>query len=361
MSSPNPKLTFGLRLQQARKMAGLSLRELSDKIDRAVSHTALAKYEKGQMMPDSSLLAVLSQTLGQSPDFFFRPPKLKLTDVRFRKMARLARTTEDAIRDSALDYFERYAEIEELLGIAKPFTNPLGSRVVATPDEAEQQAKALRQAWQLGADPIPNVIAMLEGKGIKIQEIPTDDRHFDGLCATTEAGPVIAIASWLNSNVLRKRMTVVHELAHVVLTLPEKLAEKAEEKLIARFAGAFLLPADSLREQFGRHRSAITLQELIQLKVFYGTSITAIMMRAWQLELITAAVHQRFWSEWGRQWRQAQSEPGDEACQLRETPQRFRLLVHRAAAEQVISLSKGAALLGVTLGQFREEVSRVMT
>ncbi len=360
MPSQNPKATFGFRLQQARKMAGLSLRELSDKIDRAVSHAALAKYEKGQMMPDSSLLVILSRTLGQSPDFFFRPSKLKLTDVRFRKMARLARTTEDAIRDSALDYFERYAEIEELLGIAKPFTNPLGSRVIATAEEAEAQAKALRREWHLGHDPIPNVIAMLEGKGIKIQEIQTEDRHFDGLCATTEAGPVIAIASWLNSNVLRKRMTVVHELAHVVLTLAEKLAEKDEEKLISRFAGAFLLPADSFREQFGRHRSAITLEELIQLKVFYGVSITAIMMRAWQLGLISAAVHNRFWSEWGMKWRQAQCEPGDDACPLHETPQRFRLLVHRAAAEQVISLSKGATLLGVTLGEFRDELSRVM-
>lgn len=341
-------------------MAGLSLRELSDKIDRAVSHAALAKYEKGQMMPDSSLLVVLSRTLGQSPDFFFRPPMLKLTNVRFRKMARLARTTEDAIRDSALDYFERYAEIEELLGIAKPFSNPLGVRAIATPDEAETQAKVLRKEWKLGNDPIPNVIVMLEGKGIKIQEVQTEDRHFDGLCATTEAGPVIAIASWLNGNILRKRMTVVHELAHVVLTLPKKLSEKDEEKLIARFAGAFLLPADSFREQFGRHRSAITLDELIQLKIFYGASITAIMMRAWQLGLITAAVHNRFWSEWGIKWKQAQCEPGDEACQLRETPQRFRLLVHRAAAEQVISLSKGASLLGVTLGEFREGLRKVM-
>lgn len=361
MSSSNPKATFGLRLQQARKMAGLSLRELSDKIDRAVSHAALAKYEKGLMMPDSSLLTVLSRTLGQSPDFFLRPPTLKLTDVRFRKMARLARTAEDAIRDSALDYFERYAEIEELLGIAKPFTNPLGVRAIASPEDAEDQAKALRKEWHLGHDPIPNVIAMLEGKGIKIQEIQTEDRHFDGLCATTEAGPVIAIASWLNGNILRKRMTVVHELAHVVLTLPKRLAEKDEEKLIARFAGAFLLPADSFREQFGRHRSAITLDELIQLKIFYGASITAIMMRAWQLGLISAAIHNRFWSEWGIQWKRAQCEPGDDDCQLRETPQRFRLLVHRAAAEQVISLSKGASLLGVTLGEFREGLRKVMT
>jgi Zn-dependent peptidase ImmA (M78 family)/transcriptional regulator with XRE-family HTH domain len=339
-------------------MAGLSLRELSDRLEGAVSHAALAKYEKGEMMPNSTLVTELARLLQQPVDFFFRPPQLEFQSVRFRKMVRLARRAEDSLREQALDYFERYAQIEAVLGVAKPFKNPLASPTVSVPEEAAAKADELRKAWHLGSDPIPDVIELLENKGIKIQEARTDDRHFDGLCASTEAGPVIVIASWLNENLLRKRMTTIHELAHVLLKMPDGVEPKIEERLVGRFAGAFLLPAETFREGFGHSRKAITLHELIQLKLHFGVSITAIIMRASQLGLITDATAKRFWSGWGAEWRKARKEPGDELYCGREKPARFPQLVHRAAAEEMISLSKGAALLGQRLGEFRAELQQ---
>jgi len=359
MEKFNIKNTFAHRLRQARTMEGLSLRELSQLIGQAVSHAALAKYEKGEMMPDSSLLARLSRVLGQQPDFFLRLPTLELGNVRFRKMARLSPTLEKAVQEKAVDHFERYAEVEEILGLAKPFTNPLKPSPVRTMEDAEGQARELRQQWKLGHDPIPGIISLLESKGIMIHEVETTDRHLDGLCALTQAGPVIVIASWLNSNPLRKRMTTVHELAHLLLRLPEGVEAKEEEKLVGRFAGAFLLPAESFRDQFGKHRSVITLEELIQLKIFYGASIMSIMMRARHLDLISEATYRRFWMECGCKWRQQQGEPGDNLYQVKEEPVRFKMLVYRAAAEQLITLSKGAGLLKVPLGKFREELQQV--
>ena len=152
MEKSNIKTTFAHRLRQARTMAGLSLRELSQQIGQAVSHAALAKYEKGEMMPDSSLLTKLCRVLGQQPDFFLRAPTLELGNVRFRKMARLSSTLEKAIQEKALEHFEGYAEIEEILGLAKPFVNPLKSSLVRTMDDAEAQARELRKEWKLGHD-----------------------------------------------------------------------------------------------------------------------------------------------------------------------------------------------------------------
>lgn len=359
MSDPAPTSSFGHRLRQARTMQGLSLRELADAIDGAVSHAALAKYEKGLMMPDSRLLAQLCRVLGQSPAFFLRPPTLQLGAVRFRKMARLSATHEAELREKAADYFERYAAIERVLGLDKPFDHPLKNLKVRSPEDAEHAADALRKAWKLGHDPIPNVLYMLEAHGIKIQIAPTEDRHFDGLCAHTTAGPVIVLASWLDTNRLRKRMTAVHELGHLLLALPSNLSEREEEKIVDRFAGAFLLPADAFRIQFGGRRTALTLEELIQLKLFYGVSIMAIMIRAKQLDLIPEAVYRRFWTEHGDKWKRDQKEDGDELYRQQEEPVRFKMLVYRAAAEQQISLSKGAELLDVPLGEFRKELGQV--
>lgn len=337
-------------------MAGLSLRELAERLDGVVSHTALAKYEKGEMLPDGGLTARLAKVLGQSVDFFFRPVELSLQSVRFRKMARLSKTVEDSLRERATDYFERYSQVEAVLGLAGPFKNPLRRNLVSNADEAEACADALRKAWALGSDPIPSVVELLESKGIKIQEAETEDRHFDGLCALTEQGPVIVIAAWLSENLLRKRMTAVHELAHVLLRIPDDIAEKIEEKLVARFAGALLLPAQSFKEAFGAHRSAITLHELIELKLHFGASISAIILRAHQLKLISDATAKRFWQGWGKEWKQAQQEPGDADYRGREQPTRFPQLVYRAAAEEIISISKGASLLNARLGFFRKEL-----
>lgn len=340
-------------------MEGLSLRELSEAIKGAVSHAALAKYEKGQMMPDSELLVQICRVLHKSPDFFLRTPKLELKEVRFRKMARLALTHERALMEKARDYFERYSEAEWLVGVEHSFDNPLKKMRVETFEDAEKCARELRNAWHLGNDPIPNVISMLEAKGVKIQIAATEDRHFDGLCSDSSVGPLIVIASWLNANPLRRRMTLIHELGHLLLNLPVNMEEKVEENLISRFAGAFLISAISFKEQFGGHRTAVTLEELIQMKLYYGVSIMAIMMRAKHLGLIPEIAYRRFWTDCGNQWKLEQKEPGDELYALREEPVRFKMLVYRAAAEHKISLSKGAELLGVSLGELRGEVGKV--
>jgi len=105
-------------------------------------------------------------------------------------------------------------------------------------------------------------------------------------------------------------------------------------------------------------RNGISLAELIELKVNFGASIWAIMMRAKQLGLISEAVFLRFCKE-AAPWRSAKEEPGDERYQGNESHSRFRQLVHRAVAEDQISMSKGAALLRQNLGEFRKGLQEV--
>src|SRR5438552_7871054 len=121
----DPKLTFAQRLTQARKMRGLSLRALAEKLEGQVSHNALHKYEQGQMMPDSEVLSAVADALEQDVDFFFRPQALELEKVRFRKVSRLGVKEEKAIRERATDYFERCREIDQIVGVPLGFQIPL--------------------------------------------------------------------------------------------------------------------------------------------------------------------------------------------------------------------------------------------
>ena len=347
---------FGRRLRQARAIRGLSLRELSDLLKNAVSHNALAKYEKAEMMPGSETLGLLADALAQPLDFFFRPFTLKLEQIKFRKRARLSKKAEASIREQALEYFERYHAIEELTGEIREFEGKARSKPIATPEEADDAADALRDRWDLGRDPLPNLVELLEAQGIKVYETELEEPDCDGFSAETESGPVIVLAP--TTNLLRKRMTLAHELAHVVLPLAESLSAAEEENIAKRFAGSLLLPKETFSAEFGKIRNAISLAELIEMKATFGASIFAIMMRAKQLGLISEAVFVRFCKE-AVAWRSAKREPGDDRYCGNESHSRFKQLVQRAVAEDQISMSKGAALLRQNLGTFRRELQEV--
>jgi len=97
----------------------------------------------------------------------------------------------------------------------------------------------------------------------------------------------------------------------------------------------------------------VTQWELKKLKGIYGISMQAIMARAHALGIIDDQSYERFNIIVNRNgWRT--DEPGEYSG--KERANRFKQLVLHAAAEQVISYSKGAELLGLTLGQFEREV-----
>jgi Zn-dependent peptidase ImmA (M78 family) len=56
---------------------------------------------------------------------------------------------------------------------------------------------------------------------------------------------------------IRKRFTIAHELAHLLLDFSD-CETHTHEKLCHSFAGAFLLPEKILRDEFGGERRKLT-------------------------------------------------------------------------------------------------------
>jgi Zn-dependent peptidase ImmA (M78 family)/transcriptional regulator with XRE-family HTH domain len=342
------KTRFGQRLERARLMRGLSLRGLSDALGGLVSYNAIAKYEKGLMGPDSSVLIALCRALGVDTEFFFRPTTITLSKIGFRKRTSVTGKEVDRIREEARDFFERYLEIESILGLKQ---HPLPQVDLTTEKDferlllaAEHAAGTVRKAWKLGINPIQNVHEELEHGGVKVKEVESE-ANFDGFSGWAENIPVIVLAKHLNDNLPRKRFTAAHEHGHLVLQLPDGLTKKEEERICDRFAGSFLMPAAALSE-FGAKRSQVTLGELKALKGEWGLSLQAIMRRFENLEIITPARRKGFDFVYRAKYKwHVTGEPGEWIGS--ETASRFPLLVHRAAAEEMITRAKAAALLGV--------------
>lgn len=349
----DPKRIFSKRLEQARKMRGLSLRALAEQMQGAVTAAALHKYETGQMLPGSAVLLAMASALRQSVDYFFRPPTVDLAQIEFRKRSKLTVKQKVEVQEQARDFFERYLEVERLLGVDTGFINPLADLTIRKAEGIETAADKLREEWKLGLSPLPNVLELLEDRQIKVFELEAPE-SFDGLSGWAGKIPVVVVNKMFPAD--RKRLTALHELGHLLLQFADGFSKKEVEKFCHQFAGALLMPKGVFVEEFGGKRDKITVNELCDLKKHYGISIAAIMARAKNLGLVTDHFYVRFNILLNaKHWRQV------EPVQFTGTERsgRFEQLLYRATAKDLISLTKAASLAGKPLAAFRESLQFV--
>lgn len=350
---PEVKNLFGQRLAQARRMRGLSLRELSERMESQVSYNALHKYESGMMLPESGTLRSLAHTLEQPLDFFFRPVTVTLESIEFRKKSKLGSKKIESIREEATDFFERYLQIEQSLGLKTEFANPISNFAVDRPEQIESAVEKLRSVWNQGLAPLGNVVELLEHNQIKVLVLKADN-SFDGFSGWSGKIPVIVLNGQVPQD--RIRLTALHELGHLLLTFDPSFDEKAKEKLCHRFAGAMLMPKPIFEEEFGRSRNQVTVEELKDMKGDYGISIAAIMARARDLGSITDGMFKQFCIFRNRMgWHK--KEPGEYSGE--KFPNRFDQLLYRAVSTEAISLSLAASLAKKPLAEFRESLQLV--
>ncbi len=345
---------FGKRLHSARKMAGMSMEALAGASGSLVSKQAISKYEKGSINPSSEVLIAFAKALGVKVDYFFRSSQVEVTGFEFRKRSRLSRKEEDRVTYQARDFLNRYLEIEKVLNLDHDADVPVARRKIRNHNDIEQAALEIRKNWELGDAPVSQLTELLEDKGFKIFEVETEG-DFDGFSGFAENLNIPVIAVFKEGDCVRKRFTIAHELAHLLLDFSD-CAATSHERLCHAFAGAFLLPEKVIREELGESRKKITQWELKKLKGIYGISMQAIMARAHVLGIISDQTY-RFFNMYVNKngWRK--EEPG--TYKGVERANRFKQLVLHASAEQIISYSKGAELLNVSLAEFDRDVQVV--
>lgn len=344
---------FAERLKSARLMKGFSLQELADVLDKQLSRQALHRYEKGEVIPDAQTINTLSKALGVTYDYFFRATEVKLGEVEFRKLSNMPQKEASIIKELTKEKLSRYLELEEILGLANTFDNPLRDiEVITCYDQVNEAAKELRTVWNLGNSAIFNIVELLEDKNIKVVMLEVGE-SFDGLQTfVNETIPVLAY----NSNKVNKpdriRFTLLHELAHLLLKFDAHLTEKQKENLCHQFAGAMLLPEDTIKAELGEHRNKLSHLELGNIKKQYGISMQAIVMRAKNCNIINEHYTKQFFVFMTQMnWRT--EEPIE--YEGVEKSNRFEQLLFRALIEDQISMSKAAALSNKSLAEFKKE------
>ena len=334
-------MVVGARLKMARKMAGMSQQTLGE--SAGVTRMAISKYERDQITPDSAVLIKLAGALNVKVEYLLRPIDVVLAEPAFRKRVTLRVKEQEAILERTRDWIERYLDIEGLFGEQPEFLRPEIDLHINTLNDIERIALDLRRAWDLGLDPIDNLMETLEARDIKVHLIEGVD-HFDALTIwINQHLPVIVVKGDIPGD--RQRFNLAHELGHILLDLGDDVDD---EKAANRFAGAFLVPQPVVYEELGEHRQSLSVQELHLLKHKYGLSMQAWIYRAKDLNIISESKSRQLNIRFRQQgWHR--DEPGD--AYPPESPKRMQQLVLRAMAEGVISATRAEELLDSPLAR----------
>lgn len=276
MSEINPKqITF------ARVRRRLTKAQMAKEL--GITSRSVQNYETGASAPDLELLAQIAKLLKFPQQFFFIDedmPEIKEHAVSFRKLSKMTDAMKACTFAAGAMAFMVNRWIEERFSLPQadlPDLSELG---------AEEAAATLRRAWGLGNAPIPNMVHLLESKGIRVFSLAEEAREVDAYCTWFDGKPFVFLNTTKSAE--RSRFDAAHELGHLVrdvYTMQHGGVHGPEmERQADAFAAAFLMPKESV---IANQPPAYTIKYLVKLKHYWGVSLAALAYRFHSLELVS--------------------------------------------------------------------------
>lgn len=335
----------GERLKRFRLARGMSLDDLEAAIDGLVTKQALSKYERGKMQAKVTTLNRIAAALGVKSAQLWGKPTCQMEWIAYRKRARMGKKEQEQLQSFVAEVLEKRISLLEQMGERNTVELPIQEFPVSKIEDAEGAALALRQQWDLGIDPIANLVSVFEDHFIHIIEVDAIET-FDDISAVVRDNDknllAAAIATRRGTPGDRHRLNIAHELGHLTLKLGENVDA---EKAAFRFGAAFLVPAEELRREVGEKRTRIQPEELQYLKWRYGMSIQAILFRLKDLRIITDS----YYTQWCMEINKLGWKKREPIEIPPEKPKRFHQQVFRALSEGLIEEEEAEQLLNDTL------------
>jgi len=336
------RIIYGSRIEQARKLTGLTQRELAEKV--GVNQSAIAFYEKEKTTPSEDIVKGIAEATGFLPAFFERIPidGFSKGSLSYRAYKSVTAKEEDKAYLNAKLLYEH-------LGImAKSFVLPKLQLPIIR-ERPETSAEITRAALGVSPDvPINNLTYLLEKNGIIILPLPVFLRKIDAFSTwiylQDDKRPLIAESFGKSGD--RIRFSIAHEVGHLVMHNPPKSSIKSMEKEANDFASAFLMPKSIMRNEFTQ---PVNLFSIAELKLKWRVSMQALIFRAKTLRIITDRQATYLFSQMSaRGWRI--KEPNNLNIPV-EKPQLFRKLIEglydspeKYASDMGMSDTRGAGV-----------------
>lgn len=274
----------------ARQARGLTQSELAHRI--GVSQGHLSKMEAGALPISAETIETLSLVLDYPVHFFMQTDRIfgaSTSEFFHRKRSSVPAKVLDKIHAQLNIRRMHVARLMRSLDV--PVSMPKFD-----PDEfhgdIEEIARAVRAMWQLPRGPVKNLVQAIEDAGGIVIRMRFDTAKVDAVSWWTPGDPpIFALNETMPAD--RERLTLAHELGHIVMhdAVRPEMEDEAN-----RFAGAFLLPAEDIRSQL---RGA-SLQTLAGLKPYWRVSMQALLVQAERIGAITPRRAKSLWAEISR-------------------------------------------------------------
>ena len=262
--------TFNLsRFAFARKRRQLTKKELAEKA--GVAQATLTRIDTGATSaPSDETVIALAKVLGYPVDFFYMDDvdELDVKQVSFRSLKSMtAKQTEAALASGALGcVFNDW--------ISDKFNLPVPNLPELRVEDPVSAASAIRRHWGIGFRPIPNLVKLLESKGVRIFTL-AEGKDVDAFSFWRDGVPFMFLNTLKSPE--RSRFDAAHELGHLLMHVHGYMDARDVEREADQFASHFLVP----REDLIAHLPATpSLKQIIASKHRWGVSVAALARSA---------------------------------------------------------------------------------
>lgn len=278
----------GERLKLARIYRNYTISDFAKMID--VTKQAILQYEKNEIRPKPDTEFRITTALRFPREFFYQEDlKCVSTDNTFFRALSTAKKIDLQTQEVKTEF------IVIIYNFLKQYFNYPDLNVpkldLSEYETIEDIAMAVRNYWNLGEEPVINMVNLLEKNGIIVSTLNIDNKKID---AFTQEHTIdgkeeycVILSNDKQSNA-RRNFDAAHELGHIILhSKIEKLEDLTDEERkdleeeANNFAAAFLLPKNAF---FKDLESPTSLESYKELKRKWRVSIAAMIMRASQLK-----------------------------------------------------------------------------
>ncbi|MFY9679235.1 XRE family transcriptional regulator [Glutamicibacter protophormiae] len=251
------------RITLARHAAGYSAMDLARLIQ--VAESTVRRYET--CGAPEAMAGELAAALGCAPGYFHRPPAAGIDVERIffrtpRRISRARKTSCSALGRTGVELYDLITGDYLLPDTEVPDYTGL---------DAEAAAVQLRLDWNLGCGPVPDLLYVLESRGVRVLSLADgpsfsfweDGQAFIFLAAGDRTG---------------QRHQLAHELGHLLLhSALGADGHAAAEAEAEQFASRLLLPALSLQARVG---DTLRMPQLLDAQELFGVPAHIILSHA---------------------------------------------------------------------------------
>ena len=266
------------RLALARRRRKLTKKALAE--SSGVDQKTILRYESGLSTPSEESMRCLAAALSFPLRFFSGPDVEEPTaeSASFRSLSSMsAGERAAALATGGIAFLVNdWVAARFLL----PAADILDVKEGYSPEAA---ARLVREQWGIGEKPIPNVLQLLESKGVRPFSLAHGTQAVDAFALWRDDVPFMFLN--LHKTAERTRFDACHELGHLVLHRHGGArGGRLVEDQANQFASAFLMPESDVR---ARLSAIYSLDEIIEAKARWRVSAAALNYRLHKLQLLS--------------------------------------------------------------------------